>query len=136
VRNAQTSAAQVVQHHYRKRMTSSQSWQRLFTGKTNVWRSLQNFGGALRTLIRPEASPGTYLDQISALLASPPCPCLVVIGEDDVGGQEFRLYANKLNLLEGKITQALIRGGNHSFSTKAQRDMLLFAVLTWLRQNE
>jgi uncharacterized protein len=135
VRTAQTAAAQVVQHHYRQRLASPQSWQRILKGQTNVWRSFQNLGRALRALLKPTINPGSYLDRIGRSLAAAPCRCLVVIGEYDAAGQEFRLFAKKLALSPEKITHVLIPGGNHSFSTKAQQHKISNEALKWINHS-
>ncbi len=133
VRNAQTAAAQVVRHHYPRQLLRGQSWRRLLTGKTNIWHSVRHLWRSVWILNKGDASQSSYLDRISATLTTARFPCLIVIGENDAGGQEFRLYANKLNLPAGWVTQ--IPGGNHSFSTKTQRDILLRAAFDWLKKH-
>jgi uncharacterized protein len=135
VRNAQTSAEQIVRHHYRHRLTSRQSWQRLLSGQTNIWRSVKNLLAALVTLSRKSGAPSGYFEQIITCLKSGRCPCLVVIGGDDMGGQEFRLFMEKHQINGPKISLKLIDGGNHSFSSATQRQTLQNTALDWLPQS-
>jgi uncharacterized protein len=133
VRNAETTAEQLVRHHYRRRLTSYQSWRRLLSGQTNVWRSIKNIFAALAVLNTSVSNPSGYFDRMITNLKSGRWPCLVVIGSDDAAGQEFRLFMKKHQIAGPAICLTLIEGGNHSFSDAKQRQALQSTALVWLK---
>jgi uncharacterized protein len=132
VRTAQTSATQVVRHHYRRRLANGASWRKLLNGQTNILASLRSFFNALKTMSGTYKKNSNYLDDIIKVLRLGRWPCLIVIGSDDAGGQEFRLLSQRYKLSDSTIEQSVIMGGNHSFSRPDQRQQLLTIACNWL----
>jgi uncharacterized protein len=133
VRTAQTSADQVIRHHYRHRLTSSASWRRLLNGQTNIAASFKSVFKALQTMFGPAPTSNSYLNDIIETLSQNQWPCLIIVGSEDAGGQEFRLLCQRHNLASTTIEQATIAGGNHSFSHPDQRQQLEKIALGWLK---
>ncbi len=136
VRNAHTTAEQLVRHHYRHRLTSLAAWKRLFMGQASFSASLKSFLAALKTMTQPAPVHSGYVDPMTRTLKSGQWPCLVVIGSDDAGGQEFRLFMDRHQLLGRAVSRTLIADGNHSFSTRHQREALQETALAWLQKQQ
>jgi uncharacterized protein len=132
-RTAQTSADQVIRHHYRHRLTSGASWRRLLRGQTNIAASAKSVLNALRVMFAKTSKPNSYLDDIISTLQKGTWPFLIVLGSEDAGGQEFRLLCQRHKVVARAMEQALIAGGNHSFSHPDQRQQLERIALTWLK---
>jgi uncharacterized protein len=135
-RDARTAADQLVRHHYRRRLSSRDSWRRLLSGQTSLIGSVKSVFAALTTLAQPDKSPSRYQERIITTLKSGRWPCLIVIGSEDAGGQEFRLFANKHEAVRQPVTQSVIAGGNHSFSTREQRQSLQNIACDWLEAQQ
>jgi uncharacterized protein len=132
VRTAQTSAAQVVRHHYRHRFANGASWRKLLSGQTNIWASLKSLLNAVRIMAGTPAAGANYLDDIISTLRFGRWPCLIMIGSEDAGGQEFLLLSQRHKLSGSTTEQSVIMGGNHSFSRPDQRQQLLTTARNWL----
>jgi uncharacterized protein len=131
VRTAHTSADQVVRHHYRHRLTSGTSWRKLLRGETNIFASVKSLIHAIFTMASSPKIDDAYLADVKKTMRHGRTPCLIVIGSQDAGGQEFRLLNQRYKMSGPTIDQCVITGGNHSFSCPDQRQQLLLTACNW-----
>ena len=145
VRTEQTEARTYLRHYYRQRVFQKGLWQKLFSGRVDLSRSLKELVTSIHTARgrmsgRLSASQTHFVERMLAGLSSFAKPVLIVLSGRDLVAREFS------DLCAGEHDWQVALGAHgtriehfpdadHTFSTAVHLDTLSKRCVEWLLQD-
>ena len=159
VRTDQGHAKTELRHYYLARFTNRMFWQRLLSGKVNLWSSIRGLARSATRAISgssgfftkapdvstsraPSAVAGSLPDRMLASLEQAKVPVLVILsGLQDMTANEFRqLIGGSRKWGRWVATQQAtwldITGSSHTFASADWRGQVALATCQWVKGAE
>jgi exosortase A-associated hydrolase 1 len=146
VRQVQSEARTHLRHYYLRRLVDGEMLKKLATGRLNVLRSGRELAETLLASVagrvNPEAPPGSIRASFVARMLDGferfEGRTLLILSGDDLTAAEFKDETARSRewrraLARDTVTRHELAEANHTFSTRAWRDVVATWTLNWLR---
>lgn len=126
--------AEASQQYYRMQLLNRSFWQRLLTGKINVWRAAKEFLAKLRSpSAPPDSTQRDYREAMRNGIDSFEGALMIVLSDQDVTARTFEERFAKF--LKSPARTTVLRPGkgtDHTFSRRADLDHVNEACAAWI----
>jgi uncharacterized protein len=144
VRTEAGLAATYVKHYYAQRLADGKFWRKLLTGRVDVVQALgelcNQLWGAKGSKSNAEQGDATlhFVQRMALGVARFRGPLLCILSGKDFTAQEFRSVLKQSPVWNAAWSQAdvtlyEIHDANHTFASRAWRDLVVRSTVEWLR---